>query len=126
MQIVCGNTAAEINNDSPTPMSIEEYQSRQAERVRKVEAKGRFIKRLLANEPYVIGKNTWVLADAISNIQTDEFWNWKAPSGKSVQETYEDDPDMVAIWFEQGHLNQFRNIVQFEVEKLSDLLDGKL
>lgn len=124
----CGNTQAEIERDQPIVLTQDGWEFRHEERQRKLNRRKEFIKTLLEFRPFIERGNTWTLDDAISNIETGIFWNYKPlkNSDDTVEQYWDNDPHLVCAMFIAGDLDQFKSLVQHEVEVLADMLDGKL
>jgi len=124
----CGNTQAEIERDQPIVLTQDEWELRHEERQRKLNRRKEFIKTLLEFKPFIERQNYWTLDDAISLIESESFWIYKPLSGsdETVQEYWDNDPLLVCAMFLSGDLNQFKSLIQHEVEALADMLDGKL
>lgn len=127
MPELCGNTIAEIRRDQVVMLNREEWEIRQEERELKLQRRREFIKSLLTNSAYIHGYCAWTLSDAIANITSSEFWNHQPTAAPdTLSEYFNEDPELVSVMFASGDLNQFKSLVQYEVEKLADMLDGKL
>lgn len=128
MREPCGNTAAEISRDQQVVLSREDWELRQEERERQLLGRRLFIKTLLSNHLYIVNGNPWFLRDAIANIDDENFWVFcPCPISKdTITDIWADDPEKLAKLFTSGELNKFKSLIQHEVEKLADILDGKL
>lgn len=133
----CGNTAAEISRDQPVVLSREDWELRQDERERQLNQRKEFISTLLRNETYyqvviIDGygnkhNQPWFLQEAIENISDENFWSFLyCPLSDTIADIFADDPEKVSKLFIDGFLGKFKSLIQREVEKLADMLDGKL
>ena len=125
MNDLCGNTQAEIVRDQPATLSREEWEIRHEESQRKLDARKAFIACILANIDVVGHAGTYTLADAISQIEDEGFWQIQVrQQGETEFETldqiFADDPDHVVLLFISGQLDRSKSLIQHEVEKLAD------
>lgn len=129
----CGNTQTEIDRDQPIVRTLEEWELRHEERQRKLDSRKEFIATLLRNEPaYTIkfidsdGKefrNAYFLHDAIGCISDENFWSFVSSDHDLPLDYLNiDDPEQISELFVAGKLNQFKSLIQHEVEKLSDIV----
>jgi hypothetical protein len=132
MREPCGNTQAEIEQDRA---SSEFERSREHAEAMELlrEAKADFIAKLMRNEPVTVKDyssgfrigSTYTLAEAIGQIDSDDMWDMlirpgEDPDLQTFAQAFADDPDLVCEMFVQGKLDQFKILIQHEVERLAD------
>lgn len=128
----CGNTQAEIERDEAQfALECSRENIEAMDRLRA--ARAAFIHKLLRNEPVTVRSysggfkvnNTYTLADAIGEVDSDDMWDMlmregEDPDLQTFAQAFEDDPDLVCEMFVAGKLDQFKILIQHEVERLAD------
>jgi len=130
MREPCGNTQAEIDNDSPLSFQQVCESRREHERAMHMlrEKRAEFIAKLLRNEDATVkmfsgGKswnNTYTLAEAIEDIDEEAFWETEVAPGLTMSGWFADFPDNVCISIAANAFPQLNIYVRHAVEKLSD------
>lgn len=128
----CGNTQAEIEYDEAQAMIDRSHEHAEAMQLLQ-EARAAFIHKLMRNEPVTVRSysagfkinNTYTLADAIGEVNSDDMWDMlmregEDPDLKTFAQAFEDDPELICEMFVAGKLDQFKILIQHEVERLSD------
>lgn len=123
--MICGNTHAEIDNDT-AQYKFERSAEHLAATMIMKDKRHKFVSDLLANKYHTIGKNTYTLRDAIECIQDDNFWNY-APctSDEPISELINND-GMVEALYEHGALPKFHSVILSAVESLADTVIGDI
>jgi hypothetical protein len=128
----CGNTQAEIEHDEAQAKAEKYRENAEAMQLLR-EARAAFIHKLMRNEPVTVKSyscgfklnNTYTLAEAIGEIDNEDMWDMlirpgEDPDLQTFEQAFEDDPDLVCEMFVQGKLDQFKTLIQHEVERLAD------
>jgi hypothetical protein len=132
MREPCGNTQAEIEHDEAQAKAEKHRENAEAMQLLR-EARAAFIHKLMRNEPVTVKSyscgfklnNTYTLAEAIGEIDNEDMWDMlirpgEDPDLQTFEQAFEDDPDLVCEMFAQGKLDQFKILIQHEVERLAD------
>lgn len=132
MRELCGNTQAEIEYDEAQARAEKHSEDAEAMELLR-EARAAFIHKLMRNEPvtarsYSAGfkiNNTYTLADAIGEVDNDDMWDMlmregEDPDLQTFAQAFQDDPELICDMFVTGKLDQFKILIQHEVERLAD------
>ena len=132
MRELCGNTQAEIDHDQDKfdlERSAENAEAMQLLR----EARAAFIRKLMRNDPVTVRGYScgfkiisfYTLADAIGEVDNDDMWDMliregEDPDLQTFAQAFQDDPELICEMFVAGKLDQFKILIQHEVERLAD------
>ena len=126
----CSNTEAEIINDQPIYLTKEELEESHLATAILREKRAEFIDKLMRNEGVAISiysaghyfLNVYSLSDAISTIESNEFWafNPNKQEYANIDEWFHDDVETLCEAIARGEFPQFNDLIKYQVQQLSD------
>jgi len=125
MNQLCGNTQAEIAADRQAVIPKEDWELRHERLEMQLQARKVFISTLLRNEAAYVNGQPYFLHEAIAEVKDELLWDYLIKNDDDLTystfaQAFEEDPELLCKMFVDGHLDQFKILIQHEVEKLAD------